>query len=172
MKFASLISLVLACLVSAAAMASEQYLEIKGFHVGMKAWELKAHQTDFCYVEGCTFSNKVPFTVGGIKGRFLTASYNDSAEVDSVDFTFDSLEFEHLRTALLEKYPRAKCADSEVITRRGLRVPQVVCGFETPSDGIYLVRVAGNINRSMMVLMSAEKKQEMREHIAAANKDL
>jgi hypothetical protein len=35
-----------------------------------------------------------------------------------------------------------------------------------------LVRVAGNFNKSVMFVMSAEKSQELREHIAAANKDL
>jgi hypothetical protein len=163
----------LALFTSASAGQAEDFLEIKGFHVGMKSWEFKAHQTDFCYMEGCFLSpNKTFFTVGGVKGRFFGVSYNDSAEVAMAEFTFDSLQFDHLRTALIEKYPRAKCSDSEVITRLGRRVPQMVCGFETAKDGIYLVRVAGNINRSLMFVMSAEKRKDLRDHIAAANKDL
>ena len=53
-------------------------------------------------------------------------SYNGSAEVTMADFTFDNLQFEHLRTALVEKYPQAICLESEVIIRIGTRVPQIV----------------------------------------------
>jgi len=104
-------------------------------------------------MEGCLFANKIPFTVGGVKGRFVGVSYNDSAELTMADFTFDSWQFENLRTELVEKYPQSRCLDSEVITRDGRRVPQVVCTFETPKDGIYLVRVAGNTSRSLMFVM-------------------
>jgi len=162
----------LGLILSAPATWADEFVEIKGFHVGMKSWEFKAHQTDFCYVEGCLLAKKIPFTVGGVKGRFFGVTYNDSAEVTMAEFSFESLQFEHLRTALIEKYPKTKCLDSEVMSRLGRRVPQVVCGFENPKDGIYLVRVAGNINRSLMFVMSAEKRQELKEHIAAANKDL
>jgi len=123
-------------------------------------------------MEGCLLTNKIPFTVGRVKERFLAVSYNDSAEVTMADFTFDSLQFEHLRTALVDKYPQARCLESEVITRIGTRVPQVVCKYETSKDGINLVRVAGNINRSLLFVMSAEKRKELQEHIAATNKDL
>jgi hypothetical protein len=91
---------------------------------------------------------------------------------DSIDFIFDSFGFDQLRAAMIEKFPGTKCENSEVITRRGLLVPQVICRFEAAKDGIYLMRVAGNINKSMMFVLSAEKRQEMREHVAAANKDL
>jgi hypothetical protein len=151
---------------------ADEFLDIKGFHVGMKGHELKGHLTDFCYQEGCGFSRKTPFTVGGVKGKFLTASYDTNGAADTIDFIFDSFEFEHLRGALVEKFPQSTCANSEVITRLGLRVPQVLCRYETAKDGIYLVRVAGNINKSVMFVMSAEKRQDVRDHVAAANRDL
>jgi hypothetical protein len=159
-------------MLSTTAAGADESVEIKGFHVGMKTWEFKAHQTDFCYLEGCLLAHKIPFTVGGVKGGFFGVSYNDSAEVTLAEFNFDSLQFEHLRTAMIEKYPKTKCSNSEVITRLGRRVPQVICGFETSKDGIYLLRVAGNINRSLMFVMSAEKRKELQDHIVAANKDL
>ncbi len=151
---------------------AEDSVDIKGFHAGMKRYELTGHLTDFCYLEGCAFSRKTPFTVGGVKGRLLATTYDNNGTADSIDFIFDSFGFDQLRAAMLEKFPGTKCENSEVITRLGLHVPQVLCRFETSKDGIYLARVAGNINKSVMFVMSAEKRQEMREHIAAANKDL
>lgn len=158
-------------LLSGAAFA-EDSVDIKGFHAGMKRYELTGHVTDFCYLEGCVLSRKTPFTVGGVKGRLLAATYDSNGAADLIDFIFDSFGFDQLRAAMIEKFPNTKCENSEVITRLGLHVPQVLCRFETPKDGIYLVRVAGNINKSVMFVMSAEKRQEMREHIAATNKDL
>ncbi len=163
--------LAVSVLFSAAASADE-YLDIKGFHVGMKGYELKGHLTDFCYHEGCVVSRKTPFTVGGVKGKLLNATYDTNGAADMIEFVFDSFGFDSIRSAFIEKYPNAKCVNSEVITRIGLRVPQVVCRYETDRDGIYLVRVAGNINKSLMFVISAEKRQEVRDHIAAANKDL
>jgi hypothetical protein len=158
-------------LLSGAAFA-EDSVDIKGFHAGMKRYELTGHLTDFCYLEGCALSRKTPFTVGGVKGRLLAATYDSNGTADSIDFIFDSFAFDQLRAAMLEKFPDTKCDKSEVITRLGLRIPQVFCHFETAQDGIYLARVAGNINKSVMFVMSAEKRQEVREHIAATNKDL
>jgi hypothetical protein len=164
-------TLLLSMLFSTAASADES-VEIKGFHAGMQRYELKGHLTDFCYLEACAFSRKTPFTVGGVKGKLFTATYDSAGEADSIDFIFDSFGFDRLRAAMLDKFPATKCENSEAITRLGLHVPQVLCRFETAKDGIYLVRVAGNINKSVMFVMSAEKRQELREHIAAANKDL
>jgi hypothetical protein len=171
MKLIPKITAVLMCGVFGPAVAGE-HLDIKGFHVGMQRWELKAHEKDFCYAEGCVLSRKTPFTVGGVKGRLLAATYDSSATADSIDFTFDSFGFDGLRKAMVEKYPNTACVDSEVITRLGLHVPQVTCKFETADDGIYLVRVAGNINRSLLLVMSAQKRQDVRNHLEAANKDL
>jgi len=70
-------------------------------------------------MDGCLLRNKIPFIVGGVKGRFLAGSYND-AEVTTADFTFDSRPFEHLRTGLVDKYSQARCLESEVITRIGM----------------------------------------------------
>jgi hypothetical protein len=159
-------------MVFGTAASAEESLEIKGFHAGMQRHELKGHLTDFCYLEACALSRKTPFTVGGVKGKLLTATYNSEGAADSIDFVFDSFGFDRLRAAMLEKFPATKCENSEAITRLGLHVPQVLCRFETNKDGIYLVRVAGNINKSVMFVMSAEKRQELREHIAATNKDL
>jgi hypothetical protein len=164
-------TLLISILLSGAAFADDS-VDIKGFHAGMKRYELKGHLTDFCYLEGCALSRKTPFTVGGVKGKLLSATYDSDGAADSIDFIFDSFGFGQLRAAMLEKFPGTKCENSEAITRLGLHVPQVLCRFETAKDGIYLVRVAGNINRSVMFVMSAEKRQEVREHIAAANKDL
>jgi hypothetical protein len=164
-------TLLLSVLFSAAAFADES-VDIKGFHSGMQRHELKGHLTDFCYLEGCALSRRTPFTVGGVKGKFLTASYDGNGAADSIDFIFDSFGFDHLKAAMLEKFPETKCVSSEVITRLGLHVPQVLCRFETNKDGIYLARVAGNINKSVMFVMSAEKRQEVRDHIAVANRDL
>lgn len=154
------------------AQAADDYLDVKGFHVGMQGYELKGHLSDFCYEEGCALSRKTPFTVGGVKGKLLHASYDANGSANLIEFKFDSMQFAHLRTALVEKFPKTQCVDSEVITRLGLHVPQVLCRYETERDGIYLVRVDGNINRSVMFVISAEKRQEVRDHIAAANKDL
>jgi hypothetical protein len=164
-------ALLLSVLFSTAASAGDS-VDIKGFHAGMPRHDLTGHLTDFCYLEGCALSRKTPFTVGGIKGKFLTATYDGNGAADSIDFIFDSFGFDRLRTAMIEKFPGTECVDSEVITRLGLHVPQVLCHFESAKDGIYLVRVAGNINKSVMFVMSAEKRQEVREHVAAANKDL
>lgn len=158
-------------LVSAIALGAE-HLDVKGFHVGMQRWEIKAHESDFCYTGRCTLSHKPLFTVGDVRGRLLGATYDDSARATSIDFAFDSFGFDRLKAALLTKYPDARCTTSEAITRLGLHVPQVVCRYETETDGIYLVRVAGNINRSLLFLMSAEKRREVLTHIAAANHDL
>jgi hypothetical protein len=164
-------TLLFAVLFGTVAYADES-VDIKGFHAGMKRYELKGHLSDFCYLEACTLSRKTLFTVGGVKGKLLAATYDTDGAADSIDFIFDSFGFDHLRAAMLEKFPATRCENSEVITRLGLHVPQVLCRFETAKDGIYLVRVAGNINKSVMFVMSAEKRQEMREHVAAANKDL
>ena len=152
--------------------AADEHLEIKGFHAGMKRYELSGHLTDFCFKERCVLSRKTAFTVGGVKGRFLTATYNSDGEADLIEFGFDSLKFSQLQAALTEKYPQAACKNSEVITRLGLRVPQVVCRYETASEGIYVLRVAGTINRSLLFVMSAEKRLEVRDHFAAATRDL
>jgi len=152
--------------------SADDLLDIKGFHAGMKGYELKGHLTDFCFQEGCAFSKKTPFTVGGVKGKFLAATYDSNGAADSIDFVFDSFGFEPLRAALIDKYPQSKCVNSEVITRRGIQVPQVLCRFETGKDGIYLIRAAGSINQSMMFVMSAEKREEVKEHVVAANRDL
>jgi hypothetical protein len=135
-------------------------------------YELKGHLNDFCYAEGCVLSRKTPFTVGGVKGKLLRTSYDSNGAADLIEFKFDSLQFAHLRSAMIEKFPKTQCVDSEVITRLGIRVPQVLCRYETPKDGIYLARVAGNINRSVMFVISAERRREVKDHIAAANKDL
>jgi len=152
--------------------SADDFLDIKGFHAGMKRYELKGHLTDFCFQQGCAFSKKTPFTVGGVKGQFLGATYDSNGAADSIDFTFDSFDFKQLRAALTDKYPHSNCVNSEAITRLGIKVPQVFCRFETDKDGIYLIRVAGNINRSMMFVMSAEKREEVKEHVVAANRDL
>jgi hypothetical protein len=166
-------SLVLTLTAARAWPATDDDIEIKGFHLGMKRWELKAHERDFCYSKaGCALSHKTQFTVGGVDGKLLTATFDDDAAVNSVEFVFDSFGFEQIRRALLEKYPHASCLNSEVITRQGIKLPQVICRFETDRDGIYLLRVAGNINRSLLFVMSADKRQEVRDHIAAATKDL
>jgi hypothetical protein len=164
-------TLLFAVLFGTAAYADES-IDIKGFHAGMKRYELKGHLSDFCYLEGCTLSRKTLFTVGGVKGKLLAATYDADGTADSIDFIFDSFGFDHLRAAMLEKFPATRCEISEVITRLGLHVPQVICRFETQKDGIYLARVAGNINKSVMFVISAEKRQEVRDHLAAANKDL
>lgn len=164
------LSLAVSLLTSSVASADD-LLEIKGFHVGMKTWEVTAHEHDFCYSKVC-LAHKTPFTVGGVAGKFLNATYDDSAAANLVEFGFDSFGFQNLRSALVEKYPGTKCMNSEVITRLGLHVPQVVCRYETDKDGIYLVRVAGNINSSLLFIMSAEKREEVKEHIIAANHDL
>jgi hypothetical protein len=164
-------TLLFSVLLSTVAFADES-VDIKGFHAGMQRHELKGHLTDFCYLEACALSRKTPFTVGGVKGKLLTATYDGDGAADSIDFIFDSFGFDHLRAAMLEKFPAARCENSEAITRLGLHVPQVICHFETSKDGIYLMRVAGNINRSVMFVMSAEKRKEVRDHIVAANKDL
>jgi hypothetical protein len=165
-------SMAVSVLASSFAVADGDLLEIKGFHVGMKNWEVTAHEHDFCYAKSCPLSHKTPFTVGGVTGRFFNATYDDSATANLVEFGFDSFGFQNLRNALVEKYPGTKCRNSEVITRLGLHVPQVVCRYETDKDGIYLMRVAGNINRSLLFIMSAEKREEVKEHIVAANHDL
>jgi hypothetical protein len=107
-----------------------------------------------------------------VKGKVLMVTHDDSAVVDSVGFVFDSFGFVNLKAALVEKYPDSKCVTSEVVTRLGLRVPQMICRYETATDGIYLMRAAGNINRSQLFLMSAEKRQEVQNRISSANKDL
>jgi hypothetical protein len=159
-------------LVSSFTLADDGLVEVKGFHIGMKNWEVTAHERDFCYGKGCALSRKTPFTVGGVAGKFLNATYDDSAAANLIEFGFDSFGFTRLRAAIVEKYPGTKCVDSEVITRLGLHVPQVLCRYETDKDGIYLMRVAGNINRSLLFIMSADKKQDVKDHIVAANHDL
>jgi hypothetical protein len=165
-------SIAVSVLVASFAVADSDPLDIKGFHVGMKNWEITAHEHDFCYAKTCPLSHKTPFTVGGVTGKFLNATYDDSAAANLVEFGFDSFGFQNLRNALLQKYPGTKCVNSEVITRLGLHVPQEVCRYETDKDGIYLMRVAGNINKSLLFIMSAEKREEVKEHIVAANHDL
>ena len=173
MNFKSAVTgIAVSVLVFPFALADGDHLEIKGFHVGMKNWEVTAHEHDFCYAKTCPLSRKTPFTVGGVTGKFLNATYDDSAAANLVEFGFDSFGFENLKNALVEKYPGTKCMNSEVITRLGLHVPQVVCRYETDKDGIYLMRVAGNINKSLLFIMSAEKREEVKEHIVAANHDL
>ena len=164
-------SIAASALVSSLVFADD-HLEIKGFHVGMKNWEVTAHERDFCYEKVCPFSRKTPFTVGGVSGKVLKATYDDSAAANLIEFGFDSFGFSSLRTAMVEKYPGTKCVDSEVITRLGIHVPQVLCRYETDKDGMYLMRVAGNINKSLLFIMSSEKKQEVKDHIIAANHDL
>jgi hypothetical protein len=165
-------ALVASCLLTQSIVAAEDDLEIKGFHSGMKRYELTGHLKEFCYREGCALSRKTPFTVGGVKGRFLTADYNANGEADAIEFVFDSLQFAPLQAALTEKYPQAVCQSSEAIARSGIKVPQVMCRYETSSAGIYLLRVAGNINRSVMFVLSAEKRQEVRDRVIAATRDL
>src|SRR5471032_837667 len=91
-------TLLLSVLFSTVASAEES-VDIKGFRAGMQRHELKGHLTDFCYLEGCALSRKTPFTVGGVKGRFLTASYDGNGAADSIDFIFDNFGFDHLRAA-------------------------------------------------------------------------
>ena len=170
-KFA-LAGLAVSLWASSLSFADSAPLDIKGFHVGMKNWEVTAHERDFCYAKVCGLSHKTPFTVGGVTGKFLNATYDDSAAANLVEFGFDSFGFKNLRNALVSKYPDTKCVNSEVITRLGIHVPQVVCRYETDRDGIYLMRVAGNINKSLLFIMSAEKREEVKEHIVAANHDL
>jgi hypothetical protein len=165
-------TLVAGGMLSGAAAAAGDYLEIKGFHVGMTSLELRSHKEDFCYSEGCAFSRKIPFTVGGVKGKWLAATYNGDAMVNSVEFIFDSLRFENLKSALFEKYPGAKCATSDVINRQGTHFDQIVCRYETDKDGIYLARYDGNSTKSVLFVMSADKKEELRARLAAAQKDL
>jgi hypothetical protein len=158
-------------MLSVPAVASES-VDIKGLHAGMQGYELRGHLKDFCYIDVCLLSHKPMFTVGGVRGHLLAARYDGNGAADLIDFEFDSFGFAQLRTAMVEKFPATRCIESEVITRLGLQVPQVVCRYETDKDGIYLVRVAGNINKSIMFVLSAEKRDELREHIAAATRDM
>ena len=161
-------------LLSISAFAADRDpLDIKGFHVGMQRWEVEAHKKDFCFQHQiCGLPKKTRFTVGGVIGKFSAATYDNDAASTLVAFSFDSLKFSELQAALMGKYPQASCQNSQAVTRLGLHVPQVICHFETNKDGIYLIRVLGNINTSELFLMSAEKKREFQEYIAARNKDM
>jgi hypothetical protein len=163
--------LAISAMLSAAASGAES-VDIKGFYAGMEGYELKGHLKDFCYLEGCALSRKTRFTVGEVKGKFLAAKYDSAGAAELIAFQFDSFGFQRLQSAMLEKFPETKCIKSTVITRLGLTVPQMLCAFETEKDGIYLLRVAGNINRSTMFVMTAQARQELRQYVADANNDL
>jgi hypothetical protein len=164
--------LVACCLLGSVA-AADDHLEIKGFHVGMTSLELRSHKADFCYDHlGCDISRKTPFTVGGVKGRFLHATYDSDAIVNSIEFTFDSLRFANLKAALLDKYPGTKCATSDVTNRVGTHFQQIVCRYEEDKEGIYLARYDGNVLRSVLFVMSAVKREDLKMRLEAAQKDL
>lgn len=97
--------------------------------------------------------------------------YDNDARVNSIEFTFDSLRFASLKGALLEKYLETKCATSDVTNRIGAHFQQIICRYETDKEGIYLARYDGNVLHSVMFVMSADKRDEVRARLEAAQKE-
>jgi hypothetical protein len=169
----ALIALAAWCAFAAGAFASdEEYLDLKSFHVNMTEAEMTAHLADYCYREACAFSRQPPFTVGGIKGKLVRAAYGAHGTIDFIEFGFDSVSFLSLQRALTQRYPDVDCANSDATTTADRPVAQVVCRFETDRDGIYLVRVADNLDTSILFVTAIEKRSAARDLIAAASKDL
>jgi hypothetical protein len=157
------------CGASLSALGADEPADVNGFHVGMQQDEFTARYLGFCYTQQtCARSHKPAFNYGGVTGAFLTATYDSSGGLDLAEFAFESAGFEGLKRALLQRYPDARCTDTAGIDFQGQHVPQVICRRETAADGIYLLRVSGSVNRSLLFVTSAAKRSEATERLAAA----
>jgi hypothetical protein len=151
------------------AVGASQPADINGFHVGMQQEEFSARYLGFCYTQQtCERTHKAQFNYGGVTGAFLTATYDSTGGLDSAEFAFEAGGFDALKRTLLERYPDARCADTGGIDFQGQHVPQVICRRETATDGIYLLRVSGSVNRSLLFVASAAKRGDVAERLAAA----
>ena len=151
------------------ALGADDPADINGFHVGMEQGEFSARFLSFCYTQQtCARTHKTPFSYGGVMGGFLTATYDASGGLDAAEFAFESDGFDALQRALLQRYPDARCSSTGGIDFQGQHVPQVICRRETAADGIYLLRVSGNVNRSLLFIASASKRGDVAQRLAAA----
>jgi hypothetical protein len=166
-RFAFLASSLLC--TSMSALGASEPADINGFHVGMQQEEFSARYLGFCYTQQtCERTHKARFSYGGVMGAFLTATYDSSGGLDSAEFAFESGGFDALKRELLQRYPDARCSDTGSIDFQGQHVPQVICRRETAKDGIYLVRVSGSVNRSLLFVASASKRGDVAERLSAA----
>jgi hypothetical protein len=140
-------------------LASVSYAqEIKGIRIGMtqEAYEKAMEAAGF-------------FTIGGVSPMYaVTRSFDEQGRLQEFSFIFRSSDWEQVRDAVKEKYPKLKCVRSTASNRMGATFPQEHCFFGT----LGMSRLVSDIDTSFLSLTSKELADRRRKESNEKKKDI
>ncbi len=141
-----------------------QNIEIKGLRLGMTKEEVEEK------------IGRLPvrdFTIAGVReeyGNFAPQFYD--GKLDSLHFFFDSRRFDHVVSAVNEKYPSFACKDNAVTNAMGATFTQTRCTLRDELGNLHMSRFTSDIRRSVLNLQSDRRDKELMEKDNRLKKDI
>jgi hypothetical protein len=144
--------------------ALAQSIEIKGLRVGMTKAEVQKK-----------FPTWKNFTIAGVPNKYESLTFNIEYQDDRLNqftFFFDAASFETVLEAIREKYPATKCKTSKVGNAMGAKFEQVQCLMSDSESVLELLRYVGDIQTSMLSLISKKALDDQARKTKQQKKDI
>ncbi len=114
------------------------------------------------------------FTIAEVPSKYkrFDVFFGEDGKLSSLNFFFDSDDFEHMMDAVREKYPKLRCQNSSVTNLYGARLTQTECSLDDQTGKLTLSRFVNDVNTSSLSLYSSKMLKEMGSRQVKRNKDL
>lgn len=166
-------SCILMCVTSL--IFADDGISIKGYYPGM---EFPKESRDFeCYKSehgglSCIKTDRKKETIGGADITEILARLSDGATLDYMLFKFDPDDYKNVLLAVLGKYKKAKCKQSNVETSMGAKRTNEECTYFVGRDFVTVSRYYGKITEGGLVIGKMPTEEESMQRSIRRYKDI
>lgn len=144
--------------------SSDEPLDIKGLHLGLRTSVVTHGQYKICDAAAARDERNGCFTIGGSPISNLITDTDEDGWIDILVLEFPAASYDSVKAAVMGKYPGTSCSTENVQNRLGAKFVNEECTYRTSKETLSMSRYASQLTTGRLALVSNARldKQEIK----------